>query len=199
MGWVAGFDSRQCKIILFSTASRPVLGLTQPPVQWVPRALHPVIKRQGREVHHSPPSSAELKKSRAIPPLPRMSPWCSALTNYAHGQLYLLPSLYLRHILGFRHQTVKYVVRKFADSFFNTRWEPNTDHTRDLVEHTGEFSSVRLPAQGLTFPQRCFRQTIVSELVSCYDRMLDEIYRAERSAAFRRWIGFFGGGGGGGF
>jgi hypothetical protein len=32
---------RQCIIFLFSTASRPTLGPTQPPIQWVTRALSP--------------------------------------------------------------------------------------------------------------------------------------------------------------
>jgi hypothetical protein len=36
-----GFDSRQCKIFLFSTASRPALGSTQPPIQWVPGGSFP--------------------------------------------------------------------------------------------------------------------------------------------------------------
>jgi hypothetical protein len=37
-----GFDSRQGQeIILYSTASRPALGTTQPPVEWVPRDLSP--------------------------------------------------------------------------------------------------------------------------------------------------------------
>jgi hypothetical protein len=38
--------------VLFS-ASRPVLGPTQPPIQWVPRVLSPGIKRQGREADYS--------------------------------------------------------------------------------------------------------------------------------------------------
>jgi hypothetical protein len=33
------FDSRQCKIFLFSTASTPILWPTQLPIQWVPEAL----------------------------------------------------------------------------------------------------------------------------------------------------------------
>jgi hypothetical protein len=36
------------KIFLFSTASRPALRPTQPPMQWVLRALPPGVKRQGR-------------------------------------------------------------------------------------------------------------------------------------------------------
>jgi hypothetical protein len=47
---------------IFSASSRPVLGPTQPPIQWVPRALSPGVKRQGREVDHSLPASAEVKK-----------------------------------------------------------------------------------------------------------------------------------------
>jgi hypothetical protein len=35
-----------------STSSRPALGSTQPPIQWVPGALSPGIKRQGREADH---------------------------------------------------------------------------------------------------------------------------------------------------
>jgi hypothetical protein len=43
--------------ILF-TSSRPVLGPTLPPIQWVPG-----VERQGREVDHSLPTSAEVKNT----------------------------------------------------------------------------------------------------------------------------------------
>jgi hypothetical protein len=43
----------------FTTASRPALGPTHPPIQWVPGALSPGIKRPGSEAEHSPFSSAE--------------------------------------------------------------------------------------------------------------------------------------------
>jgi hypothetical protein len=43
-------------------SSRPALGPTQPPVQWVPGALSPWVKRQAREADHLPPASAEVKK-----------------------------------------------------------------------------------------------------------------------------------------
>jgi hypothetical protein len=39
------------KNVLFSTSSRPILGPTQPPIQWVPGALSPEVKRQGRETN----------------------------------------------------------------------------------------------------------------------------------------------------
>jgi hypothetical protein len=38
------------------------LEATQPPIQWVPGARSPGVKRQGREADHSPPASAEIKK-----------------------------------------------------------------------------------------------------------------------------------------
>jgi hypothetical protein len=66
LGWkigVLGFDSRQgLGIFFFTTASRTALGLTQPPIQWVPGALSLGIKRPGREADHSPPSNAEVKE-----------------------------------------------------------------------------------------------------------------------------------------
>jgi hypothetical protein len=36
------------KNFLFSKSSRPALGSTQPPIQWVPRGLSPGVKRSGR-------------------------------------------------------------------------------------------------------------------------------------------------------
>jgi hypothetical protein len=50
------------KNFLFSTSSRPALGPTQPPNQWVPGVLSPGVKRPGNEADHSPPTSAEVKK-----------------------------------------------------------------------------------------------------------------------------------------
>jgi hypothetical protein len=58
-GWkigVLGFDSRRgLGIFLFTTASRRVLGPTQPPIPWIPGALFLGVKRPGREADHSPP------------------------------------------------------------------------------------------------------------------------------------------------
>jgi hypothetical protein len=59
-----GFDFRQgLGIFLFTTASRPALGPTQPPIQWVPGAVSLGIKRPGCEADHTPPSSAEVKNA----------------------------------------------------------------------------------------------------------------------------------------
>jgi hypothetical protein len=48
---------------LFSATSRPAPGPTQPPIQWVPGALSPRIKRSGLEADHSHPTSAEINKT----------------------------------------------------------------------------------------------------------------------------------------
>jgi hypothetical protein len=62
-GWPRGqsWSLGRFKNFLFME-SRPAVGSTQPPIQWVPGALSPWVKRPGREADHSPPASAEVKK-----------------------------------------------------------------------------------------------------------------------------------------
>jgi hypothetical protein len=75
----SGFDSRRgLWIFLFATASRPALGPTQPPIQWVSGILSPGVKRPRRETDHSPPSSAEVKNTwifTSTPPY-AFTAWC---------------------------------------------------------------------------------------------------------------------------
>jgi hypothetical protein len=59
------------KNFYYFTSSRPALVSTQPPIQWVLGARSHWIKRLGREADHSPPSSADGKKTwvyRFTPP-----------------------------------------------------------------------------------------------------------------------------------
>jgi hypothetical protein len=59
-----GFASRQgLGVFLFTTMSRPALGLTLAPVQWVPGTVSLGVKRSVCEADHSPPSSAEVKNA----------------------------------------------------------------------------------------------------------------------------------------
>jgi hypothetical protein len=77
-GWTTRVRFPAVQDFFFSTASRPTLGPTQPPIQLVPGALSLGVKRQGPEADHSPPSSAEVKNYGGIPPLPHMSSWRGA-------------------------------------------------------------------------------------------------------------------------
>jgi hypothetical protein len=70
-GWKAGAQFPAGKIMgffLFATAFRPSLEATQPPIQCVPGALTPEVKRPGREAatHHP---VLRLRIHGAIPPL----------------------------------------------------------------------------------------------------------------------------------
>jgi hypothetical protein len=70
MGKEPGCDSQQGQeIFLFSIRSRMTLEPTQHPIQWVPNAAFPEVKRQGREADHSLPSSAEVKNDGAPSPI----------------------------------------------------------------------------------------------------------------------------------
>jgi hypothetical protein len=68
-----------------ASASRPVLGPTQPPIQWVPGGPFPGGKaRPERDADHLSPSSAEVMNEKELYlPSPQASPWRVA------GQLYL--------------------------------------------------------------------------------------------------------------
>jgi len=62
--WRPGFNFRSGQwwdLSLICTASRPALGFTQPPIQWVLGCLTPPVKRPGSEAEHSSPSNAEIK------------------------------------------------------------------------------------------------------------------------------------------
>jgi hypothetical protein len=52
--------------------SSPTLGLTLPPIEWVPAALSLGVKQQEHEADCLPASSAKFKKSPAIPLLPHV-------------------------------------------------------------------------------------------------------------------------------
>jgi hypothetical protein len=63
---------------MFFIASRPDLGPSRPPVEWVPRALSPGVNLPGRESDHSPPSSATIKNGGAIPLFSHTFSWRGA-------------------------------------------------------------------------------------------------------------------------
>jgi hypothetical protein len=72
MFWTAGvrFPAGKEIFLLFSAASTPARVPTQPPIQWVLRALFSGVMWPGREADHSRPSGAEVKNGGAIDPFP---------------------------------------------------------------------------------------------------------------------------------
>jgi hypothetical protein len=58
--WITDVKRNQNEEI--NIKANTALGPTQPPIQWVPGALSPWVKRPKREAGHSPPSSAEVKE-----------------------------------------------------------------------------------------------------------------------------------------
>jgi len=50
-------------VFLFTIASIPVLGPTQPRIHWVLGILTRGLKRPGREADHTPPPSTEVKNA----------------------------------------------------------------------------------------------------------------------------------------
>jgi hypothetical protein len=66
-------------IFLLTTASKPALGPTQPPVKWAPGALSLEVKRPGREADHSPSSSVKVKNAWLYTSTPQYAfmVWCS--------------------------------------------------------------------------------------------------------------------------
>jgi hypothetical protein len=76
---------------IFSTSSRPALGPTQPPIQWVPGAFSLGVKRRGRKADHSPPASVEIKKTWLYTSTPTYAfmAWC--LINQVQGTTLPLP------------------------------------------------------------------------------------------------------------
>jgi hypothetical protein len=71
--------------------SRPALGLTQPPIQWVPWDLSQGVKRPERKADHSPPSSAKFKECVVLY-LHSIICLRGVVLHSAQGQLYLYDS-----------------------------------------------------------------------------------------------------------
>jgi hypothetical protein len=55
-------SSRRVKNVFFSTTSIPALGSIQHPIQWVPGAFSPEVKRPGLESNRSAQTSAVVKR-----------------------------------------------------------------------------------------------------------------------------------------
>jgi hypothetical protein len=65
-------------IFLFTTTTRPALGPTQPPIQWVTGSISLGLNRPGSEADYSTPSSAEIKNAWSYTSTPQyvFMAWC---------------------------------------------------------------------------------------------------------------------------
>jgi hypothetical protein len=70
-----GLDDR---VPVGSRMSRPALGSTQPPFQWVPVAFSPGAKRPVYEADFSSTTSGEIKKTLVYTSAPHTPSWRSA-------------------------------------------------------------------------------------------------------------------------
>jgi hypothetical protein len=72
----------------FAIVAKVALGPTQSPIQWVPGALTPKIKRMGHEADHSRPTSSKVKNAWSYTSLLPVS-LHSVVLSSAQGQLHL--------------------------------------------------------------------------------------------------------------
>jgi hypothetical protein len=101
MGWmigVLGFDSRRgLGIFLFTTASRPTLGPTQPPIQWVPGILSLAVKRPVLKTDQFTPSNTEVKQCVELYfQSPSTHSWRAA--QFKKGTGTILPFTFMRNV-----------------------------------------------------------------------------------------------------
>jgi hypothetical protein len=96
--WTTGvqFPAREMMVFFLVIAmSRPALGPTDPPIQWVPGLFTTAIKRTGREADRSPPSSGEVKNGWSYTSTPThvFMEWCSFKHLYLCLYLYHRPKV----------------------------------------------------------------------------------------------------------
>jgi hypothetical protein len=108
--------------------SRPALGPTQSPVQWVPG----VKARPGRDADQSPPSSAEVENEWELYLSPQARPWRVA------GLLYLFFTL-LTHI-GAADLDFEYVLSGDVLEETNVYFQQKRVKTRPSWEITASVS-----------------------------------------------------------
>jgi hypothetical protein len=92
------FDCRQgLGFLILATVSRPASGPTQPPIQRIPAALFPGVKRPGREAYHSHPSSDDVKNACSYTSTPSyvFMAWClvNPRDNFTLPNLSVMKSL----------------------------------------------------------------------------------------------------------
>jgi hypothetical protein len=110
-GWTtgrSGFDPRQGKRIFpLSSVSRPALGPTQPPVQWVPGVFSPGVKRgRGVTLTTHPHLATRSGMSRSY----TSSPPCAYVACSGTALLCLLQSTYILTVSSQNYSSATHVL-----------------------------------------------------------------------------------------
>jgi hypothetical protein len=103
-----GSNPDRGKVFLFSTTPRPFLVFTQPPIQWVPRAISLGVERPCREANHLSPSSVEMQNGGAILPLFLFLMFAACCVSYL---LILIHRQRNHNLLTFVHLHVSTIIR----------------------------------------------------------------------------------------
>jgi hypothetical protein len=95
-----GFDFRAKQdIFLYSAASRPTLGSTQFPVQWIREVLYSVKKWPGRKAPSTPiPPTVEVNNGGTLPRLSHTYSWCSNIKSKVESVLNLISATPWRRV-----------------------------------------------------------------------------------------------------
>jgi hypothetical protein len=118
------FESRKGLLIfLFTTASRPALRPTQPPIQWVPGALSVGVKGSEREADAHPHLVLRSRMWGAIPPLQyAFMLWCTVkstgtISAFTFQRMFSVTFKYRNYV----NEIGIYAMCTLPESIFNTR------------------------------------------------------------------------------
>jgi hypothetical protein len=149
---------------LFATASRPALGPTHSPIQWIPAALFREVKRPGRETDHCPPSGAEVENVWSYTSVPQyvFMAWCLV----KHGDNFTF-YLYFAEVTTVSHKCSDILV---SASFFTLRF------------CSGNVTRSGIPAWSNTQAYLCIKTLTI------YFLMLKLKYSYFSGQCYRRWM-----------
>jgi hypothetical protein len=146
-------------------SSRPAMGSTPSPIQWVPGALSPSIKRPGHEADHSPPTSGKVKKT-----------WVYSFTPpYTFMANFTFTSLLLNQILDSDREIWNYHVRGYDDYCFS---EVIPFSLVDCYKHFGKVYIMVNTTTSCPTPVDSHFQTLVS-LFSIWRRFINCVFLSD--------------------
>jgi hypothetical protein len=108
-----GFESRRGTIIYLSSKTQPAQEPTQPPIEWVPRALSREVKRPCREADDSPESNGWGEKQRVRTSTPTICLYSMHREDATCHVTRLYTSMYLYILHGHRSSVHPHELRRY--------------------------------------------------------------------------------------